>query len=111
MAVMHALADSGYVDILATISSNKSELTIPCIEIINTYFKRPDISLGVAKGESAVTLECPHNKKWTEVLPQKYTHRIAKSSDAPMLLRYIDLFYARNQIIVSQSAPSELSPT
>lgn len=28
MAVMHALADSGYVDILATISSNKSELTI-----------------------------------------------------------------------------------
>ena len=83
MAVMHALADSGYVDILATISSNKSELTIPCIEIINTYFKRPDIPLGVAKGESAVTLECPHNKKWTEVLPQKYTHRIAKSSDAP----------------------------
>mgnify|MGYP000220086025 CR=1 FL=1 len=50
-AVMHALADSGYVDILATISSNKSELTIPCIEIINTYFKRPDIPLGVAKGE------------------------------------------------------------
>lgn len=43
MAVMHALADSGYVDILATVSSNKSELTIPCIEIINTYFKRPDI--------------------------------------------------------------------
>ena len=40
MAVMHALADSGYVDILATVSSNKSELTIPCIDIINTYFKR-----------------------------------------------------------------------
>lgn len=32
MAVMHALADSGYVDILATISSNKSELTIPVSE-------------------------------------------------------------------------------
>lgn len=83
MAVMHALADSGYVDILATVSSNKSELTIPCIEIINTFFNRPDIPVGVAKSESAVTLECPHTKKWTEILPQKYAHRIAKSSDVP----------------------------
>ena len=59
MAVMHALADSGYVDILATISSNKSELTIPCIEIINTYFKRPDIPLGVAKGEKCCHIGMP----------------------------------------------------
>lgn len=83
MAVMHALADSGYVNILATVSSNKSELTIPCIEVINTFFNRPDIPLGVAKSKSAVTLECPHEKKWTKVLPQKYAHQIAKSSDAP----------------------------
>ncbi|WP_300701378.1 nucleoside hydrolase [Bacteroides sp.] len=83
MAVMHALADSGYVDILATVSSNKSELTVPCIEVINTFFNRPNISLGVAKSKNAVTLECPHERKWTEDLPQKYTHRTAKSSDAP----------------------------
>lgn len=83
MAVMHALADSGYVDILATVSSNKSELTVPCIEIINTFFNRPDIPLGVAKSESAVALECPHERKWTEILPQNYTHKITKSSDAP----------------------------
>lgn len=83
MAVMHALADSGYVNILATVSSNKSELTIPCIEVINTFFNRPDIPLGVAKGKSAVTLECPHDQKWTEILPKKYPHQIEKSSDAP----------------------------
>ncbi len=83
MAVMHALADSGYVDILATVSSNKSEQTVPCIEVINTFFNRSGIPVGVAKGESAVTLECPHEKKWTEVLPQKYAHRTTRSSDAP----------------------------
>ena len=31
MAVLHALADSGEVDILATVSSNKQETTAPCI--------------------------------------------------------------------------------
>lgn len=41
MAVLHALADSGEVDILATVSSNKQETTAPCIDVLNTYFGRP----------------------------------------------------------------------
>ena len=32
MALMHALADSGQVNILATVSSNKDEHVVPCIE-------------------------------------------------------------------------------
>lgn len=83
MAIMHALADSGYVDILATVSSNRSERTVPCIEIINTYFQRPFIPVGVAKGADAITLECPHQKKWTEILPLTYKHSTQSSSQAP----------------------------
>ena len=40
MTLMYALADSGQVNILATLSSNKDEQAIPCIEVINEYFKR-----------------------------------------------------------------------
>ena len=46
MALMHALADSGQVNILATVSSNKNEHVVPCIEVLNTYFNRPDIPVG-----------------------------------------------------------------
>ena len=35
MTLMYALADSGQVNILATLSSNKDEQAIPCIEVIN----------------------------------------------------------------------------
>ena len=49
MALMHALADSGQVKILATVSSNLDERVVPCIEVINTYFKRPDIPVGAPK--------------------------------------------------------------
>lgn len=46
MALMHALADSGQVNILAAVSSNKDEHVVPCIEVLNTYFNRPDIPVG-----------------------------------------------------------------
>ena len=59
MAVLHALADSGEVDILATVSSNKQETTAPCIDVLNTYFGRPGIPVGAPKGE-----ELDHDYLW-----------------------------------------------
>jgi len=83
LALLHALADSGQVNLLATVSSNKNELVIPCIEVINTYFKRPSIPVGAPKSEGGVDLTTWHKVKWTEVLPAKYKHQTKKTSDAP----------------------------
>ena len=47
-AILHAPADSGKVEILATISSNKDEIAVPCIEVINTYFNRSYSPVGSA---------------------------------------------------------------
>lgn len=82
MAVMHALADSGEVKILATLSSNKDERTVPCIEVLNTYFNRPELPVGAPKGEG-VSMTAWHKQKWTDVLPERYPHHTAKTSDAP----------------------------
>jgi len=83
LAMLHALADSGQVKLLATISSNHHELVIPCIEVINTYFKRPSIPVGAPKSEGGVNMTTWHKLKWTEVLPAKYKHKTPKTSDAP----------------------------
>ena len=83
LAMLHALADSGQVNLLATISSNKNEQVIPCIEVINTYFNRPSIPVGAPKSEGGVDLTTWHKVKWTEVLPDKYPHQTAKTSDSP----------------------------
>ena len=83
MALLHALADSGQVNILATVSSNHDENVIPCIEVLNTYFNRPDIPVGTPKSEGGATLTTWHKVKWTEALPAKYPHKTKKSSDAP----------------------------
>lgn len=87
MALMHALADSGQVNILAALSSNHDERVIPCIEVLNTYFNRPDIPVGAPKSEPGASLTTWHKTKWTDELPANYPHHTAKTSDAPYALK------------------------
>lgn len=83
MALMHALADSGQVNILATVSSNKDELVIPCIEVVNAYFNRASIPVGTPKSKGGVSVTSGHKTKWTEILPARYPHKTLKTSVAP----------------------------
>lgn len=87
MAVMYALADSGYVNVLATISSNAHEMVIPCIEVLNNYYGYPNMAIGVSKSDDTPSFTSRHKIKWTEELPKRYLHKTAKTSDAPDALK------------------------
>ncbi|WP_234997977.1 YhcH/YjgK/YiaL family protein [Parabacteroides sp. Marseille-P3160] len=96
LAILHALADSGEVNILATISSNLYENTVPCIEVINTYFNRPDLPLGrPLQGENIIDKRFSGNY-WAEKLPLSYSHKIKKTVET---LNAIDVY---RQILSSQ---------
>ncbi|KAA0992140.1 nucleoside hydrolase [Dyadobacter aurulentus] len=81
MAVLHALADSGQVVPLAVIASNAQELVVPAIDILNTYFGRPDLPTGVPKGKGAPDEKATQG--WPELIAGKYPHKIKSSADAP----------------------------
>lgn len=83
LTLLHAFADSGLVEIAATVSSNKTETAVPCIEVLNGYFGRPDIPLGVAKGIAPDINTWHKGLRWTEELPKLFPHSIKQSSDAP----------------------------
>ena len=87
MAVMHALADSGKVNILAVLSSNHDERVVPCIEVLNNYFNRSGIPVGGPKSEGGVNMTSGHKQKWTDILPERYAHQTARTSDAPDAVR------------------------
>lgn len=82
LAILHAMADSNEVNILATVSSNKCETAIPCIDVINTYFGRPDIPLGAVKGEAQDQTSWHKGLRWTDELPARYPHTMKSSSEA-----------------------------
>jgi inosine-uridine nucleoside N-ribohydrolase len=79
LAFLHAMADSGKIEILATVSSNKHELVAPSIEVINTYFGRPDLPVGAPKTEG---VNLGSNQHWADSIVAKYPHKIASTSEA-----------------------------
>ncbi len=81
LALLHALADSGEVNILATVSSNKCATAAPCIDVINTYFGRPDIPIAAVRGEAADRTTWHSGLRWTEELPKRYPHKVRSTAD------------------------------
>ena len=80
LAFLHAMADSGKAEILATLSSNKHELVVPSIEVINTYFNRPGLPLGAPKGSGASMGSSQH---WADSIVAKYPHLTRSTSESP----------------------------
>ena len=80
MAVLHALSDRGEANPLAVISSNKNDLVVPTIDLLNIYFGRPELPTGAPKGNGA---SYGASQKWPEMLLAKYPHKINNTSEAP----------------------------
>ncbi|GHU61146.1 hypothetical protein FACS1894123_00060 [Bacteroidia bacterium] len=81
LTILHAMADSGEVRILATLASNQHEYSVPCIDLINTYYGRPDLPVGAP-------LTVPNQgawpvKNWTETFTAHFPHRMKATADAP----------------------------
>ncbi|HUX96962.1 MAG TPA: nucleoside hydrolase [Bacteroidales bacterium] len=80
LAFLHAMADSGKAVILATMASNKYELTVPSIDVINTYFNKPEIPIGSPKSAG---VDDRTFYSWTDSIVAQYPHIIKSNSDAP----------------------------
>jgi inosine-uridine nucleoside N-ribohydrolase len=79
IALLHAFADNGDAKILATIASTKYECVACVFNVFNTYFKKPEIPIGVP-GQKAVTLR--DFQHWSDSLIANYNHKIVKNEQA-----------------------------
>src|SRR5688572_959397 len=80
LAMLHALADKGEIRLLATMASTKYEGVASILDILNTYFKRPDLPIGIPKGKAIETKDFQH---WTDTLLARYRRNIRFNSEAP----------------------------
>jgi inosine-uridine nucleoside N-ribohydrolase len=81
IAILHALAEQGKANILATIASNQYEGIAGILKIFNTYYGAPDIPIGVPKTEGGVTLR--DSQHWTDTLLANYKGGSVKNADVP----------------------------
>ena len=89
ITLLHGFADSGYVKILATIASSGHKNAAAALSVFNTYFKRPDIPVGVVRGNA---VELGDKQHWTDTVISRYPHKIltnGQAEDATTLYRKI----------------------
>jgi pyrimidine-specific ribonucleoside hydrolase len=89
ITLLHGFADSGFIKILATVASSKHKNAAAAINVFNTYFNRPDIPVGVVRGNA---VELGDKQHWTDSVISRYPHKIRyneEAEDALVLYRKI----------------------
>lgn len=79
ITLLHYYADNGQAKILATIASTKYPRVAAVLSVFNTYFKKPDIPIGVPMGAAS---EDADPQKWSDSITAKYPHKIRANSEA-----------------------------
>ena len=84
LACLHAMADAGECEILATISNTRDCMSVAMCEIINAYYGRPEIPVGCAKETGKSGAEPDHIKRYDATV-KKYAKWVKhlNSNDAP----------------------------
>lgn len=80
IAILHAFADSGRANILATIASTKYDGVAGVFSVLNTYFGKPEIPIAVPKEKAVEQRDWQH---WTDTLLATYPHQIKSNNDVP----------------------------
>jgi inosine-uridine nucleoside N-ribohydrolase len=78
-AMLHAFEDMGEAKILATISCNAFETTAPTLSVLNTYFNRPGIPIGITK-KALPNKDC--SQQWAQAIVAKYPHALKSNEEA-----------------------------
>jgi hypothetical protein len=78
MAVLHALADRGECEILATVTSVPDPNALATVDAINRYRGRPDLPLGRVT-EGGVKMP----SKFTGRIAREFPHRVVSGTDFP----------------------------
>lgn len=79
LAMLHAFADRGEAEILATISCNVFKTTVPTLSVINTYFNRPGIPIGITKAAKPYH---PCERLYAEHIIANYPHTVKSNDEA-----------------------------
>lgn len=81
LAILHALADRGEAEILATVVSSRYPWSAPCVEAINRYYSRPDLPIGVPKTKWSDTGR--RGSRYARHISEQFPTRLKSNDDAP----------------------------
>lgn len=98
LAMLHAMADGGEVDLLGIAVSSHHAWSAPCTDAINTWYGRPGIPIGAPKGKAAQA-----NSKFAKTLAERFPHDLkteAQAEDAVALYRRLLIAAPERSVVI-----------
>lgn len=80
LAMLHSFADRGEAEILATVASSHYPYSAPCVEAINRYLGRPDLTVGAPKKPGAPT---DRGSRYAKQIAEGFSTTLKTNHDAP----------------------------
>ena len=80
LGILHKMADYGEVDILAVMVSSKYPMSAPVVDVVNTYYGRPDIPIGTPKKGTGFYTPV---SVFLDSLASEFPHQIESNDHAP----------------------------
>lgn len=120
LAMLHSFADKGEVEVLATISSSLNPWSAPVIDVINTYYGRPDIPIG-----NVTTFGVFRNSVFAKIISENFpqdiglgnrvtdaveVYRKVLSSQPDSSIVIVSVGYLTNLSNLLNSQPDKFSP-
>lgn len=82
VAVLHALASLGEVEILGMMHCTSSKWGAGCLDALNTYYGRPDIPIGTLKTSGFLDDDSVH-AKYNKGVAEHYPNRFREGAEPP----------------------------
>lgn len=89
LACLHALADAGECEILATVTCTRSNRSVAAVEIINSYYGRPDIPVGCTK-EIGISGAGPNSPAGTPLEESGHIKYVKLAENYPQWVRHMN---------------------
>ncbi len=83
IAVAHALADQGKVDVVGIVCNTGRDACIVGVDIVNTYYGRGNISIGSYKGSFGSYTDNGQDSHYVNELKSRFPHRVNSRDDVP----------------------------
>lgn len=98
LAMLHAMADAGEVELLGIAVSSHHPWSAPCTDAINTWYGRPDIPIGSPKGAAARS-----TSRFARIVAERFPHDIRtaqQTEDAVALYRRLLLTQPEHSVVI-----------
>ena len=81
VAVLHGLADKGEIRLIGMACCTSNEYGAPCLDALNTYFRRPDLAVGTTRRQGFLA-----ESKYARGVSERFPHDLRSGRNAPSAL-------------------------